>query len=409
MSRPKFEVADIFRRHGEAYRKANAGHLDRCQLRVMAAIEACRTAALGGHVHRCPKCGLTEIVYCSCRDRHCPKCQGSAARAWLAARQTDLLDTEYFHVVFTLPQQIAALAYQNKGVVYGTLFEAAVETLKTIASDPKHLGAEIGFIAVLHTWGQTLTHHPHIHCIIPGGGLSPDGKRWISCRPGYFLPERVLSRQFRAVFLKKLLAAHRAKRLRFFTDLVHLTNPSAFAAYLAPLRSLSWVVDSKRPFAGPEQVLRYLSRYTHRVAISNQRLVDVTDDHVTFTWKDYRNEARVAHMTLAPAEFIRRFLLHVLPDGFQRIRHYGFLANGHRQAKLARIRQLLPAKPSQQTSVAKDSGDATIVKQEATQTVPANDEDVWEPLCPQCGGGMEIVERLPAPPHRPRTAPMDTS
>jgi hypothetical protein len=338
VARPAFQVADVFRRHGEAYRQANAGHLDRCQRRVMAAIEACRTAALGGHVRQCTKCGLKEIAYCSCRDRHCPTCQGSAARTWLEARQADLLPVEYFHVVFTLPQQIAAIAYQNKAVVYGILFEAAAQTLKTIAGDPKHLGAEIGFTAVLHTWGQTLTHHPHVHCIVPGGGLSADGKSWIGCCPGYLLPERVLSSLFRGVFLGKLVAAHEDKRLNFFSDLAHLANTSAFSAYLAPLYQLDWVVDCKQPFAGPDQVLRYLSRYTHRVAISDHRLVDVTDDSVTFTWKDYRDGSQIKHMTLAPAEFIRRFLLHVLPDGFQRIRHYGFLANGNRQAKLARIR-----------------------------------------------------------------------
>jgi Putative transposase/Transposase zinc-binding domain len=409
MSRPEFEVADIFRHHGAAYRKANAGHLNRCQLRVMAAIEACRTAALGGHVQRCRKCGLTKIAYSSCRDRHCPKCQGSAAREWLAARQADLLEVEYFHVVFTLPQQIAALAYQNKAVVYGILFAAAAETLKTIASDPKHLGAEIGLTAVLHTWGQTLTHHPHIHCIVAGGGLSPDGKRWIACRPGYFLPERVLARVFRGLFLNKLLVAHRAKRLRFFSDLMHLAKPSAFAGFLAPLRRLNWVVDTKRPFAGPEQVLRYLSRYTHRVAVSNHRLVDVADDRVTFTWKDYRHEARIACMTLATAEFIRRFLLHVLPDGFQRIRHYGFLANGCREAKLARIRQLLPTKPRLQASAADPGGDATMIKQENTQRLLTHDDgNAWEPTCPQCGGSMEIVESLPAP-HRPCQHRVDTS
>jgi len=408
VSRPEFEVADIFRRHGEAYRKANAGHLDRCQLRVMAAIEACRTAALGGHVHRCRKCAHTEIAYCSCGNRHCPKCQGAAAREWLAARQADLLEVEYFHVVFTLPQQIAALAYQNKTVVYGILFEAAVETLKTIAGDPKHLGAEIGLTAVLHTWGQTLTHHPHLHCIVPGGGLSPDGKRWIACPPGYFLPEQVLSLVFREVFLKKLIAAYNAKRLKFFSDFVDLANPKAFAAYLSPLRRLNWVVDSKRPFAGPEQVLRYFSRYTHRVAISNHRLVEATDDHVTFTWKDYRNEARIAHMTLAPAEFIRRFLLHVLPDGFRRIRHYGFLANGHRKAKLAHIRQLLPAKPPQEASAVDHGVDTAMIKQDGAETPPTDDDNAWEPTCPQCGGSMEIIERLPAQ-RRHRTRRIDTS
>jgi hypothetical protein len=403
--RPDFEVADIFRRHGKAYRQANAGHLDRCQLRVMAAIEACRTAALGGHVARCRECGHSEIAYCSCRDRHCPKCQGTAARAWLEARQADLLEVEYFHVVFTLPQQIAAVAYQNKAVVYGILFEAAVETLKTIASDPKHLGAEIGLNAVLHTRGQTLTHHPHVHCIVPGGGLSPDGEKWIACKPGYFLPERVPSCVLRSVFLKKLVAAYRAGRLQFFSDLVDLANPNAFAAYLARLHRLDWVVDSKRPFAGPEEVLRYFSRYTHRVAISNHRLVDVTDDHVIFTWKDYRNEARIARMTLTPFEFIRRFLLHVLPDGFQRIRHFGFLANGNRKAKLAHIRQLLAGMPRQQVAPAtKDVGTAAV-EQESLEPIVTDDE--WKPTCPHCDGAMEIVERLPACRNAPRG--IDTS
>jgi Putative transposase/Transposase zinc-binding domain len=384
-------VADIFRRHGQAYRKDYAGHLDRCQLRVMAAIEACRTAALGGHVVRCKTCGHTEIAYCSCRDRHCPKCQGAAAREWLAARQADLLDVEYFHVVFTLPQEIAAVGYQNKAVVYGILFEAAVETLKTIAGDPKHLGAEIGFTAVLHTWGQTLTHHPHVHCIVPGGGLSADGNKWIPCKPGYFLPERVLSRIFRGVFLKKLLAAYQSGRLQFFSNLKGLANASAFAAYLAPLHRLNWVVDSKPPFSGPEQVLRYFSRYTHRVAISNHRLVEVADDHVTFTWKDYRHEARIALMRLAPAEFIRRFLLHVLPDRFQRIRYFGFLANGNRKAKLARIRQLLAAIPREQTRSDLEVGTVTV-KPEGSEVTTAD----WKPTCSHCGGEMEIVERLPA-------------
>lgn len=394
MGRPAFQVADVFRRHGEAYREANSGHLDRCQRRVMAAIEACRTAALGGYVRQCKECGHKEIGYASCRDRHCPTCQGSAARAWLEARQADLLPVEYFHVVFTLPQQIAAITYQNKEVVYGLLFEAVGETLKTIARDTKRLGAEIGFTAVLHTWGQTMTFHPHLHCIVPGGGLSPDQARWISCRPGYFLPERVLSCMFRGVFLGKLVAAYEEKRLNFFSDLAHLAKPRAFSAYLAPLRQLDWVVDSKQPFAGPEQVLRYLSRYTHRVAISDHRLVDVADDHVTFTWKDYRNEASVALMTLSPAEFMRRFLLHVLPDGFQRIRHYGFLANGTRQAKLARIRQLLPPAPQQQVVpvATQDTVTATTAPEESAVSVT---EDACQPTCPECGGEMQILERLP--------------
>ena len=398
MARPGLQVAEIFRHHGESYREANAGHLDRCQRRVMAAIEACRTAALGGHVRQCKACGLKEISYSSCGNRHCPTCQGSAARAWLEARQADLLPVEYFHVVFTLPQQIAAIAYHNKAVVYGLLFEAAAETLKTIARDPEHLGAEIGLTAVLHTWGQTLTHHPHVHCIVPGGGLSPDGTSWIACRPGYFLPERVLSCLFRRLFLEKLVAAFDDKRLNFFNDLAHLAEKSAFSRYLAPLCQLGWVVDCKQPFAGPEQVLRYLSRYTHRVAISDHRLVDIPDESVTFTWKDYAEGSLVKHMTLAPAEFIRRFLLHVLPDGFQRIRHYGFLANGHREAKLARIRELLPAAPEQHQVASTPQG---------ADAATAADEE-WQPTCHECGGEMEIIETLAKAPRR--NAPqIDTS
>lgn len=393
MARPAFQVAEIFRRHGTAYREANAGHLDRCQRRVMAAIEACRTAALGGHVWQCGACGHKEIAYSSCRDRHCPTCQGAAARAWLEARQADLLPVEYFHVVFTLPQQIAAIAYQNKEVVYGLLFEATAETLKTIARDPKHLGAEIGFTAVLHTWGQTLTHHPHVHCIVPGGGLSPDGASWIACRPGYFLPERVLSTLFRGVFLGKLVAAYKDGRLQFFSDLAPLAEKSAFSAYLAPIWQVDWVADCKQPFAGPEQVLRYLSRYTHRVAISDHRLVEITDDHVTFTWKDYSEGAQIKPMTLSHTEFMRRFLLHVLPDGFQRIRHYGFLANGNRQAKLARIRELLPAVAQQQVVPAPQGAATAMLEPECASA--SNTDDEWQPTCPDCGGAMEIVEMLP--------------
>jgi hypothetical protein len=392
VSRPAFQVAEIFRRHGEAYREANAGHIDRCQRRVMAAIEACRTAALGGHVRQCKACGHKEISYCSCRDRHCPTCQGSAARAWLEARQADLLPVAYFHVVFTLPQPIGAVAYQNKDIVYGILFEAAAETLKTIARDQKHLGAEIGFTGVLHTWGQTLTHHPHVHFIVPGGGLSPDGKSWIECRPGYFLPERVLSHLFRGLFLRKLLAAHKDGRLQFFSDLADLAEPRAFSAYLDPLWQIDWVVDSKRPFAGPDQVLRYLSRYTHRVAISDHRLVDVADEHVTFRWKDYSDGSHIKNMRLAPAEFIRRFLLHVLPDRFQRIRHYGFLANGHRQAKVGHIRQLLPpASQNPPVSIPRDTEAVTIEPDGAASPADEN----GQPACPECGGAMEITQTLP--------------
>jgi len=396
VARPAFQVADVFRRHGEAYREANAGHLDRCQRRVMGAIEACRTAALGGHVWRCSECGHKEMAYSSCRDRHCPTCQGSAARVWLEARQADLLPVEYFHVVFTLPQPIAAMAYQNKAVVYGILFEATAETLKTLAGDRKHLGAEIGFTAVLHTWGQTLT--------LPAGGLAPDEASWIACRPGYFLPERVLSSLFRGVFLGKLLAAYKDGRLQFFSDLAHLAEPRAFSAYLAPLWQTDWVVDCQQPFAGPEQVLRYLSRYTHRVAISDHRLVEVTNEGVTFTWKDYSDGSRIKLMTLSPAEFMRRFLLHVLPDGFQRIRHFGFLANGNRQAKLTRIRELLPA-PQQQVVPATQNAVTSTIEAEAPASTT---DDEWRPACSECGGKMDIVETLPRA-RRNNVARIDTS
>jgi hypothetical protein len=384
-ARPAFEVADILRRHGEAFRLAHAGHLSRPQLRVMGAIEACRTAALGGHVERCGDCGHSQIAYNSCGNRHCPKCLGSAARDWLEARRADLLNVEYFHAVFTVPAPVAAVAYHNKAIVYAMLFEAAAETLKTIAADRAHLGAEIGAIMVLHSWGQTLTHHPHVHCIVPGGGLSPGGERWIACRPGFFLPVRVLSRLYRRLFLAKLMAAHRADKLRFFGDLSHLSEPRAFSAFLAPLRGIEWLVYAKRPFAGPDQVLAYLARYTHRVAISNHRLVALSDGRVTFTWRDYRDAAKIKPMTLEADEFIRRFLLHVLPDGFQRIRHYGFLANGHRRAKLALIRGLLPATP-----IAGDGASREGDRKRA-------EEPLERPPCPCCGGRMMIIEILPGP------------
>ena len=384
MSRPELEVADIFRRHGDAYREDNAGHLSLGQLKVMGAVRNCRTAALGGHVERCGDCGHSKIAYNSCRNRHCPKCQAGAAHEWLGARQADLLPVEYFHVVFTLPAPIATVAYQNKAVVYAMLFETAAETLRIIAADKKHLGAAIGMTMVLHTWGQTLAHHPHVHCIVPGGGLSPHGASWISCKPGYFLPERVLSRLFRRLFSTKLIAAHQAGKLRFSGDLERLAEPNAFASLLAPLRRVEWVVYAKRPFAGPEKVLAYLSRYTHRVAISNRRLVAFDNGRVSFTWKDYAHGAAPKRMTLDADEFIRRFLLHVLPDGFQRIRHYGFLANGHRRAKVALIRQLLDAT-------------AQIIAIKAVKVEPAHDgtAEPKAPLCPCCGGAMVIVEILP--------------
>lgn len=378
----------MFRRHGAAYRDRNAGHLSRVQLKVMGAVEACRTAALGGHIERCDDCGHTVIAFNSCRNRHCPKCQAGVARDWLAARQADLLPVAYFHVVFTVPTAIAAMAYQNKAVVYAMLFETAAETVRTIAADAKHLGAEIGVTMVLHTWGQTLTHHPHVHCIVPGGGLPPDQSRWIDCRPGFFLPVRVLSRLYRRLFLEKLMAAHKVGKLRFFGDLAALAGSQAFADVLAPLRRAEWVVFAKRPFAGPTQVLAYLSRYTHRIAISNRRLVAVDDGTVTFTWKDYRNAAAANTMRLAANEFMRRFLLHVLPDGFQRIRHYGFLANGHRRAKITLIRKLLGT-AVQPPVVAVGTDNEPLAKTEtaAGATTP----------CPCCGGTMAVIEILPGP------------
>jgi hypothetical protein len=341
MDRPKPEVADVLRRYGEAYRQKHDATLSTAQRRVMSAIELCRTAALGGHTEQCDQCGHQRVWYNSCRDRHCPKCQSLARAAWIEDRQTELLDCQYFHVVFTLPEEIAAIAYQNKEAVYGILFRAAAETLSTIAADPKHLGAQIGFFAVLHTWGQNLLHHPHLHCVVSGGGISPDGNRWISCRPGFFLPVRVLSRLFRRLFLKFLEKAFNSGKLRFFSSLQTLHDRQVFLHHLAPVRKQEWVVYAKRPFAGPQQVLDYVGRYTHRVAISNHRLLDIEDGQVQFRWKDYRDNHQQKTMSLSADEFIRRFLLHVLPEGFQRIRYYGFLGNRYRQKKLAQCRQLL--------------------------------------------------------------------
>ena len=345
--RPKLEVADIFRRHGPAYVQARADHLGRVERRVMSAIELCRSAALGGHVEGCRTCGTMHVAYNSCRNRHCPKCQGAVARDWLEARADDLLPVPYFHVVFTLPAEIATIAFQNKKAVYDILFRATAETLRIIAADPKHLGAEIGHIAVLHSWGQTLSYHPHLHCIVPGGGPSLDGTRWIACRPNFFLPVRVLSRLFRRLFVSALQTAFEAEQLQFFGDLADLTDPRVFARYLSAAGRREWVVYAKPPFGGPEQVLTYLSRYTHRVAIANSRLVSMQDAKVTFRWRDYRHGRRPRQMTLEAGEFIRRFLLHTLPDGFHRIRHYGFLANGQRAARLASCRALLVAQVPQ--------------------------------------------------------------
>ncbi len=363
----------------------------------MSAIEHCRTAALGGHVARCEDCTHTEIAYNSCRNRHCPKCQGAAAKDWLAARQAELLPVAYYHVVFTLPVPIADIACHNKAVIYDILFRAAAETLITIAADPKHLGARIGLTSVLHTWGSALTHHPHLHCSVPGGGLSPNGERWVSCRPGFFLPVRVLSRLFRRLVLDKLTAAHVAGRLKFFGDRLRLADAKALSRYLRPLRKAEWVVYSKRPFAGPEAVLAYLSRYTHRVAIANSRLIALDDKGVTFTWKDYRarkaNGGRVRHkiMTLTPPEFIRRFLIHVLPSGFHRIRHYGLFANGGRAENLAQARQLLRVPTTQREP------DDVIADEPPMLSYP----------CPSCGGRMIIIETFErgATPRAPPPAP----
>jgi len=356
--RPELEVADIFRTAGPAFRHQERGHLSLGQLKVMSAIEQCRSAALGGHVLRCTACQQPQIAYNSCRNRHCPKCQGGAAQRWLEDRQADLLPVPYFHIVFTLPAQVASIAYTNKEVVYGLLFDIAATTLRTIATDPKHLGARIGATLVLHTWGSALTHHPHVHGIVPGGGLAVDADRWVSCKPGFFLSVRVLSRLFRRLFLEALLRAHHEGRLHFFGEHAELADPAAFAKSLAPLRKVEWVVYAKRPFAGPQAVLAYLSHYTHRVAIANSRLIAFDDRGVTFHWKDYRDKGRTRYktMTLATAEFMRRFLLHVLPRGFHRIRHYGLLANAGRKENLAVARQLLqepaptPAEPQQATT-----------------------------------------------------------
>ena len=380
------EVADVFRRHGDAYRRTRDGHLGRVERRVMRAIELCRTAELGGHTEACPDCGLIRCAYNSCRNRHCPKCQGQARAEWLAARQAELLPAPYFHVVFTLPAPLAEIAFQNKSVVYAILFRTAAETLRRIAADPKHLGAEIGLVAVLHTWGQNLHHHPHVHCVVPGGGLSPDGARWIGCRPGFFLPVRVLSQLFRRLFLKALRAAFEAGELGFFGELADLARSAAFSDRLRALRRVEWVVYAKRPFGGPAQVLAYLGRYTHRVAIANSRIVEMTDTDVAFRWKDYRHGGKTKVMTLAAQEFIRRFLLHTLPDGFHRIRHFGFLANGHRAAKLALCRKLLDA------SVSISAPEPTNTSADSTAEPPA-----WS-RCPCCGGALVVVSILSATP-----------
>jgi len=375
--RPPLEVADVFRAAGSAWRAAHAGHISLAQLKVMSAIETCRTAALGGHIEGCEDCGHRRIAYNSCRNRHCPKCQAVAAREWLAAREDDLLPVGYFHVVFTVPAEVADIAFHNKAVIYDLLFRAASETMLTIAADRRHLGARIGITAVLHTWGSAMTHHPHIHMVVPGGGISLDGERWISSRAAFLLPVRVLSKLFRRLFLTRLHELHAAARLHFFADHVELNERRAFLRYLAPLRKKKWVVYAKPPFAGPEAVLAYLSRYTHRVAISNRRLISFDETGVTFRYKDYRRNGaeRQRTMTLAADEFIRRFLLHVLPQSFHRIRHYGLLASAGRKANVARARKLLAAPAPSETQ----------------ELAPEPDP---RPPCPCCGGRMVVIEIL---------------
>jgi hypothetical protein len=388
--RPELEVGDIFRLHGPAYRQAHADHLGGTERRVMAAIEACRTPALGGHTEQCADCGFVRYAYNSCRDRHCPKCQGLARAEWLEARQAELLPVPYFHVVFTVPAPVADIAFHNKAEVYGILFHAAAEALRDVAGDSRYLGAEIGAVAVLHTWGQALHHHPHLHCIVPGGGIAPDQTRWIACPPGFFLPVRVLSRRFRDVFVCRLRAAFAGGRLRFPGELAALADPAAFVARLDDLAGIDWVVYAKPPFAGPEQVLGYLGRYTHRVAIANSRLVRLDDGQVSFTWKDYRRGGQTKVMTLPADEFIRRFLQHTVPDGFHRIRHIGFLANCHRAEKLALCRELLASPPPEPLP--------SRSWQDRLRDLTGQDVE----SCPCCGGQMLICATIaPQPPPRP--------
>ena len=387
MPRPPLEVADIFRTYGVQWRQSQAGHLSLGQLKVMSAIERCRSAALGGHVLYCPSCQQSDIAYNSCRNRHCPKCQASAAKRWLEARQAELLPVDYYHLVFTLPEKISDLAYQNKSVIYNILFKAAAKTLLTIAADPKHLGAQIGITLVLHTWGSAMTHHPHVHGIVAGGGVSPDGEQWIACKPGFFLPVRVLSRLFRRLFLEQLVDAYQCGQLQFFGHLQVLSENQAFSDWIKPCRQQDWVVYAKRPFAGPEAVLAYLSRYTHRVAIANSRLIAMDEQGITFKWKDYRNKGKQRYKTmiLAPDEFMRRFLIHVLPTGFHRIRHYGMIANGGRKENIARARELL---------MDKNIPELTDVDVNRNADEAEDSEEVTNAtyICPDCGSVLIIIE-----------------
>jgi len=393
MPGPSLEVADIFRARGAAWRVANVGHINLTQLKVMSAIERCRTAALGGHVARCADCAHEHIAYNSCRNRHCPKCQAGAAKAWLAAREAELLPVRYFHLVFTLPKPIADIAHQNKRALYNLLMRASADTVVKIAADPKHLGARVGITSVLHTWGSAMTHHPHVHMIVPGGGLSADGTKWIACRKNFFLSVRVLSRLYRRLILEGLVKLHKAGELQFYGDLAELVDRAAFDTFLQPSRKIDWVVYSKEPFAGPKAVLAYLSRYTHRIAISNSRLIRMDAQGVTFRVKDYRVNGPKRHttMTLKTDEFIRRFLIHVLPKGQHHIRHYGFYGNGNRVANIARIRQLLGVQASDQDH---DNNTGNTVEPARTLGLP----------CPCCGGQLIIIDTI-APAQNPRAPP----
>lgn len=386
-ARPTIELADVMRRHGNDYVRRHGGHLGRVERRVVSAITLCRTAALGGHVVTCQDCRAGRVAYNSCRNRHCPKCQGPARAEWLAARQGELLPVPYFHVVFTVPAPVAVIAFQNKAIVYDILFKAAAEAMTTLAANPRRLGAKIAAIAVLHTWGQALTHHPHLHCVVPGGGLSLDGSRWIHGKVDFFLAVKPLARLFRRLFLERLRTAFADSKLAFFGEQAALADPDRFATHLTTLRRINWVVYAKKPFGGPAQVLAYLGRYTHRVAIANSRLVSCDDHHVTFTWKDYRQQGATRVMHLAPNEFIRRFLLHALPDGFHRIRHIGFLANGHRTAKLTLCRSLLGiAEATTSLCGARPVSGGSPDR----STSP---KETWS--CPLCGGVARVTSFLP--------------
>jgi len=389
MDRPPLEVADLVRAAGDAFLERSRKWITGKHVKVLLAIRRCRTAALGGHLDACTRCGHRAISYNSCRNRHCPKCQAGARDRWLRARCQELLPTRYVHVVFTLPHRLAPLALQNKKVVYDLLLRASAETLLEIARDPKHLGAEIGFFSVLHTWNQKLGLHPHVHCVVPAGGLSPDGTRWIQPRYPFFLPVKVLGQVFRGKFVAALQRAFRDGQLRFHGDLTLLAQPKTFAAWLRPLFRNDWVVYSKRPFGGPQRVLQYLGRYTHRVAISNHRLVSFAEGKVTFRWRDSAHHNEQKLLTLALDEFLRRFLLHLLPKGFVRIRNFGFLANRRRATTLPLCFQLLDAAPEPQA------------EQEGSTARPC---DLW--FCPKCGGPMAVIERFTAAEIQLRSPPL---